>query len=128
MGGREYAQRGRRGRSALRRAVVLAVLGALAGALFLCARPGGSHSASVSASEARAHGAAHAVCVSPYDLPGCTPLAHVTAAVLPVPPPAVTVPGGGAPPAAQPAAVGRIRPPEALARAPDLHVLQVLRT
>ncbi|MFE2128150.1 hypothetical protein [Streptomyces amritsarensis] len=124
MGGREYAQRGRRGRSALRRAVVLAVLGALAGALFLCARPGGSHSAS----EARAHGAAHAVCVSPYDLPGCTPLAHVTAAVLPVPPPAVTVPGGGAPPAAQPAAAGRIRPPEALARAPDLHVLQVLRT
>ncbi|MFE7098553.1 hypothetical protein [Streptomyces erythrochromogenes] len=124
MGGREYTQRGRQGRSALRRAVLLTVLGVLAGALFLCARSGEQHSAS----EARTHGTAHAVCVSPYDLPGCSPLAHVTPAVLPVPPPAVTVPGGVPQAAAHATAAGRVRPPEALARAPDLHVLQVLRT
>ncbi|WP_405447096.1 hypothetical protein [Streptomyces erythrochromogenes] len=124
MGGREYTQRGRQGRSALRRAVLLTVLGVLAGAMFLCARSGEPHSAS----EVRAHGSAHVVCVSPYDLPGCSPLAHVTPAVLPVPPPAVTVPGGGPLPAAHATAAGRVRPPEALARAPDLHVLQVLRT
>ncbi|THA77875.1 hypothetical protein [Streptomyces sp. A0592] len=124
MGGREYTQRGRHGRSALRRAALLTVLGVLAGALLLCARSGEPHSAS----EVRAHGTAHTVCVSPYDLPGCSPLAHVTPAVLPVPPPAVTVPGGGTQAAAHATAAGRIRPPEALARAPDLHVLQVLRT
>ncbi|KOU69732.1 MULTISPECIES: hypothetical protein [Streptomyces] len=138
MGGRQYTQRGRRGRSVLRRAVVLTVLGVLAGALFLCARSGDPHSASTSAStsvsasaaaaEARAHGTEHAVCVSPYDLPGCSPLAHVTPAVLPVPPPAVTVTGGGPLPCAHASAAGRIRPPGPLARAPDLHVLQVLRT
>ncbi|MEV6678022.1 hypothetical protein AB0N09_14315 [Streptomyces erythrochromogenes] len=142
MGGREYTQRGRQGRSALRRAVLLTVLGVLAGALFLCARSGEPHSTaasatvsasasttvSASASEARAHGTAHTACVSPYDLPGCSPLAHVTPAVLPVPPPAVTVPGGGSQAAAHATAAGRTRPPEVPARAPDLHVLQVLRT
>ncbi|WP_030774227.1 hypothetical protein [Streptomyces sp. NRRL F-2664] len=125
MGGREYAQRGRRGRSALRRAVLLAVLGALAGALFLCARPAEPHAA---APEVRAHGAEHVVCVSPYEPPGCSPLAHVTPAVPPVPPPAVTVPGGGPQPGARARAAGRTGSPEPLARAPDLHVLQVLRT
>lgn len=132
MGGRQYTQRGRRGRSVLRRAVVLTVLGVLAGALFLCARSGDPHSASRSsdafAHEVRAHGTEHAVCVSPFDLPGCSPLAHVTPAVLPVPPPAVTVTGGGPLPFAHATAAGRIRPPGPLARAPDLHVLQVLRT
>lgn len=128
MGGRQYTQRGRRGRSVLRRAVVLTVLGVLAGALFLCARSGEPHVSP----EARGLGATlaaeHAVCASPYDLPGCSPLAHVTPAVLPVPPPAVTVADGGPLPAARTTAAGRIRPPEPLARAPDLHVLQVLRT
>ncbi|WP_420080972.1 hypothetical protein ACN6AT_25360 [Streptomyces sp. JL4002] len=126
MGGREYTQRGRRGRSALRRAALLSVLGVLAGALFLCARSGEPHTAS---EDVRAHGAAaHAVCVSPYDLPGCSPRAHLPPAVLPVPPPAVTV-AGGAPPAVAPVAgAGRVRPPGPQARAPDLHVLQVLRT
>ncbi|MFE1895990.1 hypothetical protein [Streptomyces yangpuensis] len=96
----------------------------LVGALFLCARSGESHVSS----EVRAHGTAHAVCVSPYEPPGCSPLAHVPPAVLPVPPPAVAVSGGGPLPSAHATAAGRIRPPEALARAPDLHVLQVLRT
>ncbi|MGW7441367.1 hypothetical protein [Streptomyces sp. NPDC054849] len=154
MGGRQYTQRGRRGRLALRRAVLLTVLGALAGALFLCARPGDPGEPPRGPVAVRAHGATHAttarattthatktthattthaseqaVCVSPYDRPGCSPLAHVTPGVLPVPPPAVSVAGGGQPsPAADPAGAGRIRPPEPLARAPDLHALQVLRT
>ncbi|MFG2338685.1 hypothetical protein [Streptomyces yangpuensis] len=132
MGGRQHTQRGRHGRSALRRAVLLTVLGMLVGALFLCARSGESHASSEvrahGAAHGAAYGAAHAVCVSPYEPPGCSPLAHVPPAVLPVPPPAVAVNGGGPLPSAHATAAGRIRPPEALARAPDLHVLQVLRT
>ncbi|MFD5881234.1 hypothetical protein [Streptomyces yangpuensis] len=144
MGGRQHTQRGRRGRSALRRAVLLTVLGMLVGALFLCARSGDSpassevradgttHHTADGTNRATTHGTAHgtapAVCVSPYEPPGCSPLAHVPPAVLPVPPPAVTVTGGGPLPSAHTTAAGRIRPPEALARAPDLHVLQVLRT
>ncbi|MFF8260479.1 hypothetical protein [Streptomyces virginiae] len=124
----------------LRRAAVLTVLAALAGALFLCARsgdpdvssgaraPGAAYGATDGAASGAAYGTERAVCVSPYDLPGCSPLAHVTPAVLPVPPPAVTVTGGGPLPCAHTRAAGRIRPPEPLARAPDLHVLQVLRT
>ncbi|WP_404960397.1 hypothetical protein [Streptomyces sp. 147326] len=139
MGGLQCVRPGRRGRPGLRRALLLAVFGALVGvltgALFLCAsRSGesrmshGSAQAGAARAEPGAHGTTHAVCVSPYDLPGCSSLAHVTPGVLPVPPPAVTVPGGGPPPAAETSGAGRIRPPEPLARAPDLHALQVLRT
>uniref|UniRef100_A0AAU2JMZ3 Uncharacterized protein n=1 Tax=Streptomyces sp. NBC_00049 TaxID=2903617 RepID=A0AAU2JMZ3_9ACTN len=76
------------------------------------------------------HGAAPArvVCVSPYDLPGCSPLTHVTPGVLPAPAPEVTPAGGEPPPVGGTAAAGPALPPEPLARAPDLHVLQVLRT
>ncbi|MEV7520711.1 hypothetical protein [Streptomyces sp. NPDC091371] len=124
MGGRQYTQRGRQGRPPLRRAVRLTafwgLVGALLAVLFLCARPGGTDRVV----EARAH----AVCVSPYDLPGCSPLAHAMPGVLPAPPP-TAVPAGGEPPApARACGAGSTRPPEPLARAPDLHVLQVLRT
>ncbi|MGW6981900.1 hypothetical protein ACWGE1_21055 [Streptomyces sp. NPDC054932] len=154
MGGRQYTQPGRRGRPGLRRAVLLTVFGMLAGALLLCVRSGESHvsagaqarvqpgaqagakpgvqarapGASAGVRAVQAHGPAHAVCVSPYHLPGCSSLAHVTPGVLPVPPPAVTVVGGGLPPSAPTSGPGRIRPPGPLARAPDLHALQVLRT
>lgn len=128
MGGRQYTQRGRQGRPRLRRAVLPAVFGALAGALvgvlvgvlFLCARPGESHPAP----DVRAH----AVCVSPYDLPGCSPLAHAVPGVPPVQPPAVVLAGGDVADGARAGGAGRIRPPEPFARGPDLHVLQVLRT
>ncbi|MEU3467030.1 hypothetical protein ABZ716_03840 [Streptomyces sp. NPDC006687] len=66
--------------------------------------------------------------MSPYELPGCSPLSHVTPAVLPAPPPAVTAAPPGPAPRALPAATGPVRPPGTLARAPDLHALQVLRT
>ncbi|MFD7257061.1 hypothetical protein [Streptomyces sp. NPDC059874] len=124
MGGRQYTQRGRQGRPPLRRAVRLTafwgLVGALVGVLFLCSRPGGDGRVV----EARAH----AVCASPHDLPGCSPLAHATAGVLPASQPAA-VPAGGEPAApARAVGAGSTRPPEPLARAPDLHVLQVLRT
>ncbi|MFD5421671.1 hypothetical protein ACFWJT_27015 [Streptomyces sp. NPDC127069] len=66
--------------------------------------------------------------MSPYEAPGCSPLSHVTPAVLPAPPPAVTAARPGAAARALPAAPGPVRPPGTLARAPDLHALQVLRT
>ncbi|MFD9412943.1 hypothetical protein ACFWBN_38890 [Streptomyces sp. NPDC059989] len=130
MGGRQDTQRGRRVRPGLLRAVLLTAFGVLAGVLLLCARPGEPHAPNApTALQARhAHEVAHAVCVSPYDLPGCSPLAHTIPGVLPVPPPAVTVAGGDPLPAAAIGSAGRVRPPEPLARAPDLHALQVLRT
>ncbi|MFJ2753131.1 hypothetical protein [Streptomyces sp. NPDC087297] len=143
MGGRQYTRSGRRGRPGLRRAVLLTVFGVLAGALLLCARSGESHvpppppagaqtAAQVAAqvaAQAQGHGAAHVVvCVSPYDLPGCSPLARVTPGVLPVPPPVVAVAGGELPSTAPLAAPGPIRTAGPPARAPDLHALQVLRT
>ncbi|MCX5378660.1 hypothetical protein [Streptomyces sp. NBC_00091] len=124
MGGWEHTRSGRHGRP-LRRAslLLLIVFGVAAGVAFLCARP--------AAEPGRVHAGhgAHATCVSPYDLPGCSPLSHVTRAVLPAPPPAVALPRSGPAPAARPgSAAGPVRPPGTLARAPGLHVLQVLRT
>lgn len=114
--------------------------GMLAGALFLCARPaaGTGHSGTGSSATGRAaaaHTPAHPAggtervfCVSPHDLPGCSPLSHVTPGVLPAPPPAVAGTGGAHAAAARDSGEGRVRPPSALARGPDLHALQVLRT
>ncbi|MFD3328915.1 hypothetical protein [Streptomyces sp. NPDC058701] len=123
MGGREHTRAGRHVRPAPRRALLLTALGLLVGALFLCARPG-----EVSAPAAAPDHGTHAVCTSPYELPGCSPLAHVVPAVLPVPPPAVVLAGGGPPAAPAASARGLAGPPRPLARAPDLHALQVLRT
>ncbi|MFC9298432.1 hypothetical protein ACFTWH_07990 [Streptomyces sp. NPDC057011] len=126
MGGRQDTQRGRRVRPGLLRAVLLTAFGVLAGVLLLCARPGEPHAPNAPAA-AQAPRPAHAVCVSPYDLPGCSPLAHTIPGLLPAPPPAVVLAGGDPPPAAATGGEGRIRPRGPLARAPDLHVLQVLR-
>ncbi|MFD3721332.1 hypothetical protein [Streptomyces sp. NPDC058674] len=159
MGGREHTRAGRQVRPTPRRAVLLTTLGLLLagiGALFLCARPApppaaapapaasaaapafaaAGHSASghpaaghAAAGHAVPAHAAPAVCASPYDPPGCSPLAHVVPVVLPVPAPAAVLAGGGTP--AAPAATaprGRVRPSAPPARAPDLHALQVLRT
>ncbi|MBT2449874.1 hypothetical protein J7F03_22925 [Streptomyces sp. ISL-43] len=127
MGGGKHAERGRRGRPLPRRAVLLMAFGVLAGTVFLCARPGTEHGAGHPA--AHAPGARHVVCVSPHDLPGCSPLSRVTPGVLPVPPPAALQAASGAPwPGGPPAYAGPARPPRALARGPDLYALQVLRT
>ncbi|MFJ3200588.1 hypothetical protein [Streptomyces sp. NPDC086989] len=141
MGGREHTRHARIGRHVRRRAVIVVALSVLFGALFLCVRPGEPHPVAGGASVAGASGAggpaaagavrghgAHAVCVSPGELPGCSPFSHVARGVLPAPPPAVTVPGSAPPPAARTTGAGPARPSGTLARAPDLHALQVLRT
>ncbi|MFG2296561.1 hypothetical protein [Streptomyces sp. NPDC048603] len=71
---------------------------------------------------------AHASYVCPYDLPACSPFSHVTPGLVPVPPPAVATHGAEPAPVAAVRAAGAARPVQPPARAPDLHVLQVLRT
>ncbi|MFJ5550252.1 hypothetical protein [Streptomyces sp. NPDC093225] len=122
----------------------MCALVSLAAALFLCGSTGrtgasghpvaaggpGADAAHRLAAAAGPHSGAamRAAFLCPYDLPGCSPFAHATPGVLTGPPAAATVPavlppaGAGARPAGRPMPAG---PP---ARAPDLHVLQVLRT
>ncbi|MFB0629780.1 hypothetical protein [Streptomyces sp. AB3(2024)] len=112
----------------MRRAALLLLIsfGVAACVAFLCARPAAAHPPHPGGFGAHA---AHAACVSPYDLPGCSPLAHVTPAVLPAPPPAVALPQTRVAPAVRPAAAaGPVRPDGTLARAPGPYSLQVLRT
>ncbi|MFG2622419.1 hypothetical protein ACGFXC_32845 [Streptomyces sp. NPDC048507] len=148
MGGWKHARDGSHGHPVRRAALLLLIaFGVAAGVAFLCVRPvsgvGGHGDGGTRAGE-RAHAApgpvqgggvraagqvARVACVSPYDLPGCSPLARVTPAVLPAPPPAVALPPAGAAPAARPAAAaGPVGTPGTPARAPGLYVLQVLRT
>ncbi|MFF4390885.1 hypothetical protein ACFY0G_29480 [Streptomyces sp. NPDC001552] len=134
MGGRQHTQSGRRGRPGLRRAILLVVFAVLAGTVLLCARSGESHVPSPGAQVQQAGAGtgvgapARAVCVSPDDLPGCSPRTRITPGVLPVPPPAVTGPVGAPAPAAIASGASRIRMYGAPPRAPDLFALQVLRT
>ncbi|MEU9376463.1 hypothetical protein AB0D94_22185 [Streptomyces sp. NPDC048255] len=130
MGGWEHTQGGGRGGTSARLGVLLMAFGVLAGALFLCARPGGVHATAGEPGHVVTHGAhgTHVVCLSPYDRPGCSGLSHVTPGVLPVPPPAVAVGRTGPVPDVRPARAGCPLPTGTLARAPDLHALQVLRT
>ncbi|MFF4847603.1 hypothetical protein [Streptomyces sp. NPDC001194] len=131
MGGREHIRRGRIGRRVRRRAVIAVALSVLLGALFLCVRPGEPHVVTAgAAATATATPAtpARAVCVAPDEPPGCSPFSHVAPGVLPAAPPAVTVPGSAPDPVARAAGGGAARPYGTLARAPDLHALQVLRT
>ncbi|MEV0409651.1 hypothetical protein AB0I68_02290 [Streptomyces sp. NPDC050448] len=127
MGGREDTGHGRIGRRLPRHAVIAVALPVLLGALFLCVRPGEAHTVSAVRGPVHGHGT-HAVCASPDELPGCSPFSHVAPGVLPAPPPAVTVAGSAPDPAGRCAGRGPARPHGTLARAPDLHALQVLRT
>ncbi|WP_162688878.1 MULTISPECIES: hypothetical protein [unclassified Streptomyces] len=127
MGGHVHAEQGRRGRPLLRRAVLLMAFGVLAGAAFLCARPAAEHAAGHQV--VRVPGAGQVLCAAPHDVPGCSPLSHVTPAILPVPPSvAPVVDSGPAGPARLPDSTGMAGLPRALARGPDLYALQVLRT
>ncbi|MEU5810179.1 hypothetical protein [Streptomyces sp. NPDC047718] len=138
MGGREHTRHGRIGRHLPRRALIAVALSVLLGALLLCVRPGEPHavtaagagapSGAVLAGHVHPPAPAHAVCASHDGLPGCSPFSHVTPGVLPAPPPAVPVAAAVAAPVARVADAGRARPHGTLARAPDLHALQVLRT
>ncbi|MGW7287495.1 hypothetical protein ACWGH4_18620 [Streptomyces sp. NPDC054847] len=127
---------------------LLSAVATLLGALFICLGPAGAHHGRPSprahgpgatdAAEARtpaaqertaAHTATAYSC--PYDDGGCGLLPVLSPAVLTVPPPQPDAPlEGGTPlphpgPAADAGGRGRSG---VLARAPDLHVLQVLRT
>ncbi|KOY59305.1 hypothetical protein ADK59_03340 [Streptomyces sp. XY332] len=142
MGGWEHMRHGRAGRRTPRRAVIAVALCVLLGALFLCVRPGEPHAvtalsgatsatAPTGVSAVRGPGGGHgtrAVCASPDERPGCSPFSHVAPGVLPAPPPAVTVAGAAPDPVGRAAGGGPARPHGTLARAPDLHALQVLRT
>ncbi|MFI1154282.1 MULTISPECIES: hypothetical protein [Streptomyces] len=130
MGGREHIRRGRIGRHVRRRAVIAVALSVLFGALFLCVRPGEPHAGTAGAADTAKTPAtaARAVCVAPDEPPGCSPFSHVAPGVLPAPPPAVTVPGSAPDPVVRAVGGGPARPHGTLARAPDLHALQVLRT
>jgi hypothetical protein len=124
---------------------LLSAVATLLGALFICLGPAGTHHGKPSP---RAHGpgataaaeagtpartAAHTATAysCPYDDGGCGLLPVLSPAVLTVPPPQLDAPleAGAALPHPGPAADagGRGRS-GVLARAPDLHVLQVLRT
>ncbi|MFB7271918.1 hypothetical protein [Streptomyces sp. NPDC056244] len=79
------------------------------------------------AAPVRHHAEARFTC--PYDGGDCGLFAHHSPAVLTVPPPAPPLAAGAQlPPRALPYPVGRAPRAGAHARAPDLHVLQVLRT
>ncbi|GHB38098.1 hypothetical protein GCM10010347_04270 [Streptomyces cirratus] len=154
MGGRKHTELGGHTGPPPRRAAPSAALTALAAALalgvllwgtaFPCAGGVRSHVSPTAVAAAGAHeparggaydpargqthGPAHAGCVAPHELPGCSPRSDTPPAVLPVPPSALAAVGAGAVVAVRPAHAGPVRAPGALARAPDLHALQVLRT
>ncbi|MFI1399574.1 hypothetical protein [Streptomyces sp. NPDC020681] len=128
-----------------------ALLGAVAtlfGALFICLSPPAEHdmsaghhrsasrsaslSASLSASTSASRSASdgpEAAYSCPYDDGACGLLPLVSPAVLTAPPPAAPLDAGAQPPRLdQPPGTGPQHPSQAQPRAPDLHVLQVLRT
>ncbi|WP_407839443.1 hypothetical protein ACE1OC_28720 [Streptomyces sp. DSM 116496] len=107
--------------------------GVLAGTAFLCRTawdgdPAAAGTVPRAGHAAHAPGAQRAVCVAPYDRPGCSPLSHVLPGLLPPAPPSVLVAGAVPAAAVRPGPAAGIRPPSALARGPDLYALQVLRT
>ncbi|ALC23572.1 hypothetical protein ACH46N_08000 [Streptomyces pristinaespiralis] len=124
---------------------LLSAVATLLGALFICLGPAGTHHGKPSprthgpgATAAAGFGAPDGAGVfpataysCPYDDGGCGLLPVLSPAVLTVPPPQLDAPlEAGAPlphpgPAADAGGQGRSG---VLARAPDLHVLQVLRT
>lgn len=124
---------------------LLSAVATLVGALFICLGPAGTHhdkpsfgthgpgaSAAAGLGAPDGAGAFPATAYScPYDDGGCGLLPVLSPAVLTAPPPQLDAPlEAGAPlphlrPAAAPGGQGRSG---VLARAPDLHVLQVLRT
>ncbi|WP_328970685.1 hypothetical protein [Streptomyces sp. NBC_00239] len=133
MGGRDHIGH----RRVVRPVALACALATLVAALFLCARPVAghgtgsdraatavlSHPSSPSSPSSPGHGAYDC----PGGMPGCSGFVHGTPAVLTVPLPAAPAAGPPAP-VPMPRPVSRVLPPQPLARAPDLHVLQVLRT
>lgn len=111
----------------------------LLAALFLCLGTGPDGARTHHEEAPRATGAAGAAVsaataatgeyVCPYDRGGCSLFPSLSPAVLSAPPldPPLQA-TGGSPRLAPPSGDGAARRPDARPRAPDLHVLQVLRT
>ncbi|GAA2804731.1 hypothetical protein [Streptomyces showdoensis] len=104
----------------------------LLGALFLClgvGDPGGADRFAGHETAARHHTSVVDEFVCPYDPGGCSLFPSLSPAVLSAPPPATPLHAEGRPPRpGAPPHSGQAPRPGAQPRAPDLHVLQVLRT
>ncbi|RDG35780.1 hypothetical protein [Streptomyces corynorhini] len=114
---------------------LLSAVATLFAALFVCLSPGpaapgpgaqGPHHAERSATAVEP---VHTAYVCPYGKGDCGLRPHLGQAVLTVPPPAAPLPGGPRISYLEPEHPGyRVACSGVRARAPDLHVLQVLRT
>ncbi|MER7048312.1 hypothetical protein [Streptomyces jumonjinensis] len=107
----------------------MALLSAVAtflGALFIClSPPDGRHTSAITLAPSAQLQPAFSC---PYENGSCGVLPAVGPAVLTAPPPDSPPPAGPHPPYAGPPAHAAPAPGTARSRAPDLHVLQVLRT
>ncbi|MFF3287351.1 hypothetical protein [Streptomyces sp. NPDC003023] len=112
---------------AKRPTALLSAVATLLGALFVCLGPARPHHGTTAHSPYESATTTAYSC--PYDDGGCGLLPVLSPAVLTVPPPDAPLEADARPLYAGRAAdVGRQNRSGALARAPDLHVLQVLRT
>lgn len=101
---------------------LLSAVTTLLGALFICLSPSAPHHNNALPDVPTAY-------TCPYDDGACGLLPLAGPAVLTAPPPAAPLEAGAQPPHLDlPAPTGRLPRSGALPRAPDLHVLQVLRT
>ncbi|MFF5566663.1 hypothetical protein ACFY7Z_13050 [Streptomyces sp. NPDC012623] len=127
---------------------LVSAVATLFAALFVCLSPGpgasgpgasgpGAHAphhaertaTAVGQAHQTAVGQAHSEFVCPYGKGDCGLTPHLNQAVLTVPPPAAALPGGPRISYLEPERPGgQVARSGAQARAPDLHVLQVLRT
>lgn len=108
---------------------MLCALATLLAGLFLCASPGDLHGGGgPEPGPPRVSTDAHAEYTCPFDRSDCGPFSHLTPAVLTAPPPDAPVATAGEAHAGIVGAAADIRAAGAQPRAPDLHVLQVLRT
>ncbi|MEV7424675.1 hypothetical protein [Streptomyces sp. NPDC091212] len=109
---------------------LVSAVATLFAALFVCLSPGpGAPEPHHAERSATAVGQAQTEYVCPYGKGDCGLAPHLSQAVLTVPPPVAALPGGPRISHLEPERpVGQVARSGAQARAPDLHVLQVLRT
>ncbi|MCP3817531.1 hypothetical protein NLX86_05080 [Streptomyces sp. A3M-1-3] len=128
MGGSRHTRRGRIRRPA---AMVCALATLLAG-LLLCLSAGEPHGGGTDDPGARrvsaTMSAGHAEYTCPFDRSDCGTFSHLTPAVLTAPPPDAPAAVADVPHGGLLRVPADVRAAGAQPRAPDLHVLQVLRT
>jgi hypothetical protein len=113
---------------------LLSAVATLLGALFICTSPAAStsgphHTRAITAISPISASDVETAYTCPYDRGACGLLPLVKPAVLTAPPLDAPLAAGAQPPHLDPPQpASRLPRPEALPRAPGLHVLQVLRT